>query len=698
MSGVRTVPLIYCIQATMATILAIGSTPSLAQTEPAETSEASEASTATVVYLPADFARFAPRTALDMVDNIPDFRLTETSDDRGLGNASQNLLINGQRVASKATDAQTTLRQISASAVVRIEVLDGARLGIPGLTGRVANVVVESDSVRGQFRWEAQQRQLVEDQIFTGAISLSGRIGSTEFSLSLDNSNGLRRGGTGPEVVTDATGVIILNRQQTDIFHRDIPTLTGTLRRSFDDGSVLNLNLSAERDLFFTYIDAVATPVGGIASDERFRRNNKEWTLTGGGDYEFDLGSGRLKIIALQSWSHDPSTSTFTVRDRTPGAIAAGSRFINDAREGESVVRAEYGWTARNGSWQIALEGAYNYADTIATLGSLQPDGSYADIPLPGGISFVDEWRAELSLTRGWTLTDHLSVQATLGGEYSRIRQTSAGGLSREFIRPKGALTIAWQAARQLTVNAAIRRQVGQLSFDDFSSAVDVQNNNASVGNVELVPEQSWRFELEGARGLGQIGSITLGAYAEVITDIVDSIPLSATEEGIGNLPHANRYGFTGRGTVQFDTLGWRGARVDFNGEWLISRVRDPLTGDRRRISGDMIRNWSVDFRHDIPGTAIAWGASTGEQVAGPQFRLDQIQVNGLTRPFSSVFVEHKDVLGLTVRLSLRNLLGIQDFINRDVSVNRRDGPIAFRERQLRSIGLIGVLVVSGSF
>lgn len=688
---------------TLAGVLTLAPTTLRAQVSPAVADEpVAEAVRATegapIVYLPADFARFAPRTALDMVDNIPDFRLTETSGDRGLGNASQNLLINGQRVASKATDAQTTLRQISASAVVRIEILDGARLGIPGLTGRVANVVVESSSIRGQFRWEAQQRQMVEDQIYTGSLSISGRSGPTEFSLSLDNSGGLRRGGTGPEIVTDAAGAIILNRLQSDFFHRDIPTLTGTLRRSFDDGSVLNLNLSAERDLFFTYIDAVATPIGGTATDERFRRNNKEWTLTGGGDYSFDLAGGRLKIIALQSWSHDPSISSFTVQERSPGAIATGSRFTDDTREGESVLRAEYGWSVPNGSWQIALEGAYNFADVAARLEILQPGGGYAGVPLPGGISFVDEWRTELSLTRGWTLADQLSVQATLGGEYSRIRQTTAGGLSRQFFRPKGAVTLAWQAAPDLTVNAAVRREVGQLSFGDFSSAVDVQNNNTSLGNVELVPSQSWRFEVELARRLGQLGSVTLGSYVEAISDIVDAIPISPTEEGIGNLPHARRYGFTGSATIQFDKIGWRGARLDLNGEWLVSRVRDPVTNELRRISGDSIRNWSAEFRHDIPGTAIAWGGFLGEQVSGPVFRLDQVQLSGLSRPLTSVFVEHKDVFGLTVRIGLRNLLGIEDFINRDVSVNRRDGPIAFRERQRRSIGLIGTLVISGSF
>lgn len=673
--------------------------PVAAQTAPDGAEPTVEASAAVAqTYLPADFARFTPRTALDMVRNIPDFQLAETSNDRGLGQASQNVLINGQRVASKANDAEATLRQISASAVVRIDVLDGARLGIPGLTGRVANVIVESNRIRGQFSWEGQQRQTIADQIYTGSISASGRIGVTDFTISLSNADGIRRGGTGPEIVTDAAGTVLLNRDQTDSFHRDVPTLSGTIARAFDDGSLLNLNLSVERDIFLGRFFAAATPAAGVTRDERFINDNKEWTISGGGDYEFDLGGGRLKLIALQSYSHDPLTSTFVVQDRTAGAVASGSLFRRNPREGESVLRAEYGWNVGNGSWQVAIEGAYNFLDVVSSIGTLQPDGSFTDDPLPGGTSFVDEWRSELTVTRSWRVTDALSLQTTLGGEYSRIRQTSAGGLSREFYRPKGSVSLAWTASPRLTLNAAARRQVGQLSFDDFSSVVNLLDNNNSSGNVNLVPEQSWRFELEAVRSLGAYGSVTLGSYAELITDIVDNVPLSATEEGVGNLPSAQRYGFTGTGTLTLDPLGWRGARIDFNGEWIVSRVRDPVTGERRRISDDSYRNWTVNLRHDIPGTPIAWGASIGENVAGPSFRLDQFFRSGLTRPFSSIFIEHKDVLGLTMRFSLRNLLGTADFLNRDVYVDRRDGPVDFRERQIRHIGLIGVLVISGSF
>src|SRR5690348_4817918 len=58
------------------------------------------------VYTVADFARFAPKTAYDMLVQVPSF-LIRTADEsqRGLGQASENVLINGERIANKSGGA-----------------------------------------------------------------------------------------------------------------------------------------------------------------------------------------------------------------------------------------------------------------------------------------------------------------------------------------------------------------------------------------------------------------------------------------------------------------------------------------------------------------------------------------------------------------------------------------------------------------
>ena len=145
------------------TALALAGTaaPAAAQEASAPATEPAEAAAPEpgerLVYTPADFARFAPRSALDMVQRIPGFSIQESLDQgRGLGEASGNVLINGERISTKSDLVADRLSRISAANVIRIELADGATFDVPGLSGRIANVVARSTGVAGQFDWQPQ--------------------------------------------------------------------------------------------------------------------------------------------------------------------------------------------------------------------------------------------------------------------------------------------------------------------------------------------------------------------------------------------------------------------------------------------------------------------------------------------------------------------------------------------------------------
>ena len=105
------------------------------------------------IYTVAQFARFSPQTAADVVAQIPGFSVSNVSNDRGLGEASQNVLINGQRITGKGNDANTVLRRIPVNTIRRLEIMDGAMLDISGLSGHVLNVLTEQAGMQGNFTW-----------------------------------------------------------------------------------------------------------------------------------------------------------------------------------------------------------------------------------------------------------------------------------------------------------------------------------------------------------------------------------------------------------------------------------------------------------------------------------------------------------------------------------------------------------------
>ena len=172
-------------------------------------SDPASSAAAREVYVPEDFERFAPRNAADLIEEIPGFEIDDSGGgSRGFGQAQENLLINGSRISSKSTSTAEQLARIPVSNVIRIEVVDGATLDIPGLSGRVANIIVEQGSLSGQFEWRPEfYSGVANPNLFEGEISLSGSTGPVDFTLALENG-AFNRGSQGPAIFTDAFGEV----------------------------------------------------------------------------------------------------------------------------------------------------------------------------------------------------------------------------------------------------------------------------------------------------------------------------------------------------------------------------------------------------------------------------------------------------------------------------------------------------------
>src|SRR3546814_17533333 len=119
------------------------------------------------------------------------------------------------RPSTKSDTIVTQLTRIAAADVERIEIVDGATLDLPGLSGQVANVVFRADNFSGQFSWKPEFRPHYTDPLFTrGDISVSGRKGDIEYEVGLSNDNRSRRGAGGGTVITDGAGTVISRRAE----------------------------------------------------------------------------------------------------------------------------------------------------------------------------------------------------------------------------------------------------------------------------------------------------------------------------------------------------------------------------------------------------------------------------------------------------------------------------------------------------
>lgn len=672
-----------------------GDTPPPAPTE----SAASANSAARQVFTPADFARYAPKNANDMLAQVPGFSIRDSENLRGLGQATGNVLFNGERPSNKADDMYTQLSRIPAGNVERIEIVDGASLDIPGLSGQVANIVYRADSFSGQFSWKPEFRAHYTDPLFTrGDVSVRGRTGEVEYEAGLNNNDSARSGAGGPTLIYDGAGDIIERRKDIWNTHYDTPKLSGRISWDPPGDTVANLGGHIQRKIDRYYEDGLRT---GPGLSDRLRtvyEKADSWNYEVSGDYQFALGPGKLKAIGLRRFSHEPYLQEI-VTTPDDGAPATGDRFAQTGDLGETIARGEYQWKMFGGDWQLSGEAAFNTLDNVASIASLDPSGAWIDQPFDGGTGGVSEDRYEGLLSFGRKLTNSFSFQLTAGAEHSTITQTGANGLTRSFFRPKGSLTLAWAPSADFDASLKIRRRVLQLSFYDFLARAFLNDGNENQSNNDLRPQQDWSYELEINKKLGAWGSTKLYFVYRDVEDRVDVIPIGDEGEAVGNIAKAKAGAVEWTSTINFDPAGLKGVKIDTSLLFQTSSLRDPFTGEKRQWSGFTDTSMSIDLRHDIAHSDWAWGAHADYSHNQANYRRNQTDKVWEGPVWASVFVEHKNVMGLTVRASVNNILNARSKRDRTVYDGLRGASdIAFVEERDRLIGPIFALSVRGKF
>ncbi|HSG35677.1 MAG TPA: TonB-dependent receptor [Sphingomonadaceae bacterium] len=657
---------------------------------------------AMAIYEPAFFIPYAPRSALDMVGQLPGFTIDSGggfNQARGLGQASGNVLLNGERIVTKSGSIADDLARIPAGDVIRIELVDGATLNIPGLSGRVANVIARSSGkLQGQFEWRPQMAaEYADARWLEGIVSVSGTIGRLGFTVAVEGRP-VRNGSGGPNLITFGDGSFQERFSETKANGND-KRVSGTLRYQTPGRTVANLNASYLHRRFHAFEEEnVIGPQGAPPLTDNFNQRNRGHDFEIGGDIDFALGPGRMKLIGLDS-SQELSFLSQTVIDPATGDPAFGSRFLQQSQRSERIGRGEYSWAMWGADWQWSFEAAFNKLDQQGELFLLVPSGDFDQVPFPFGTGGVREDRYESLLSYGRPLTGNLSMQLIAGGEYSTISVTGSNANSRTFVRPKGSLSLAWKPQAGLDVSMRLERRVGQLNFGDFLAAVNLGDDNQNDANNELRPDQSWGIEIEATRDFGAWGSATLRTFMRRFEDFVTFIPTTGGGEARGNIAWARVMGIQLNGTLRLDQLGLAGAKIDLAAAMRDSIYPDPVESGKLPVQFAQPHSFEIDFRYDVPGSNWAFGTGYRYSSFNRYYRVAEY---GLDHAFDHnpyVLIEHKDVFGLSVQARFNNLLNRPLVLDRSVFAGPRgSSPLLFHEDRRREVGRVVNLVVKGSF
>lgn len=640
---------------------------------PAAASE--PAGTETAVYAEDFFARAQPSNAFDMVALLPGFRLIEGDVEvRGYSGAAGNILVDGQRPASKAETLETMLRRIPASRVLRIELI---RAGTPGYDMQgyplLANIVLKSGSkLAGRLEGEyALYRHGFRGP--RGSAQISFDRGGHVVELfgaayrEIDDEHGF---GSRNRFAGDSTPLRLADYFQPE----GTDVLEGTLAyRQPLFGGTLRLNgLVQDKRMFANIGYDIRFPAAQtILGSER----NHTRTYEAGLRFERALGAASdMEIVgsyrSVGKAGIDRETS------------ASGSdRSDEQSDSSEMILRGAFRHHRGALALEVGAEGAVNILDSRNLL--FEDDVA---VVLPNANVRVAEHRAEFFATAGWTLGLRLKAETGLRYEISRLSQTGDTDLTKSLAFLKPRLRLSWTPVGEDELRILFEREVGQLNFEDFVGAASLNSGTISAGNRDLEPDTLWRAEIAYEHRFGT-GSLVVAARREWISDLVDQIPVVSGGrifDGVGNIGSARRDEVEAALKWPLDNLGLKGFLVTADLLARRSRATDPTTSERRRISGDSPVEAKIAVTHDIPAWKLRWGGSYVVAETETSFKVGETEADRLAGRLD-LFVEYKPDARWTLRLFGKNLTDSPATRTRDIYSGLRGGS-AFRYREIRTL------------
>ena len=666
-------------------------TPSFAQTPASRTT----------VYDAAFFAGFAPRSALDIVRQVPGFSLDlGNSDVRGFAGAAGNVVINGARPSSKAESLETTLARIPASRVVRVELGPGDLYG-SDYAGRsqVVNVILSADAgmdgtVTGKLT-----------RLFTGRLvpNLNASVlvarGDHGFNLSggTEFFDGEEEGFDRITLRPDGDFFEYRDKQNSIRDRNPFLALGWGVERG--SNNAMHLNARVQLGRFDLHQDNHVTTQSGAERDDQLDQNFDSRRIEFGGDITRPLAGGALKLVGLANRRKRDNAEFYQFRSEGGDDLLGGFRQQNISSTGETLARLS--WSRQNllgFSLEVGAETALNTLKSDVQLFEVAADGTEIREDLPIDQATVRELRGEFYVNAGRNLSPALRLDLGLNYELSRlkVRGDAVADRSLRFLKPSA--TLDWKPKGGWHGQISLRRTVAQLDFYDFISAAELSTDRVNGGNANLQPQRSWELRGLLERTLLETGQVKLELGADRVSLLQDRI---LTEDGLdapGNIGTGTRRFVALTLDAPLDGFGIKGARVKAFGRVQRTRVEDPISGEQRNWSGFWPNwEWNIEARRDAG--KFAYGFLVADRAPFTFFRIDELDRNKNGGPYATAFVEYRPSPRTTLTVDVDNLLNTTAERYRTFfDPNRRDGPAVADEQRVRNKHLVFSLTAKQSF
>ena len=605
-------------------------------------------------YDAAFFEQYAPQDAMDMINRLPGFSFDRGQRVRGFGGAAGNVLIDGERPASKSISLRDALRRIPAAYVDRIEIIrGGAGAGEAAGQSIVANVIRKKGAASGYaslFIRRAPDGSLRP----AGNITLSSSIG--EWATTFTVKAGIMPGNRSAVLVErDSSGNLLRTDSEDRIENDKWFVLTAEGSRPMAGGKLtLNSRFNTDRNKISnirTGFD-LRFPDSG-APDSIFDLNEKDsgsngefgvdWTKTYSDNWKW-------RVIGLGYLSDQTYRSVSLFEDFTEDTRDT-DEFIQNTKTSEFILRTTY---SKQGTAKLRPEFGVEFASNRNDSTTSYTENDVL-VDLSAGSVLVEELRGEAFASLIYQVSPKLLLNGRVTGEVSRIKVTGDATAQQTLTYLKPAISATYGFAPNLKLIVEAKRVIGQLSFSDFSATSDAQDDRQNAGNPNLRPDAKTRLSSILDWKFSARGNLQVEAFHEWRSDILENIILPSGGEGIGNAGNARLWGFEAKTTIPLDRY-LDGAQIEVEYTYQRSTFRDPVIDLQNRQINQHQNSWfNVNFRHDIPNAKVSWGVDYEGAFRSNSFYVSErgsFKGNGRFE----AFVETTRYFGMKIRLKVRNI------------------------------------------
>lgn len=636
------------------------------------------------LYTSDDLLAMQGQTALDIIEQVAGFQFIDSNNQRGLSNASGNILINGLPVLNKSQSLETVLSDLPISQIAEMEVyLAGHPFSSASQYTQVVNII--RDTSKNRVNWQVGAKSHKDfNQANAASLHVSTQWLNWDHQLKLSTEKNIAYS------VTDYTeynsqNISYLNGQEQ--YQEGTENIsTGITSSKVMNDSVLQINALLLKENYQEDYKRDWQNNNNESSNEAIKDKSQL------DEYELGFDWQQQAITGEPSWLWQV-TGLLRLRDSDQVAFTTEqsdseltlTQFKQTQSNTEQVLKLASQQPALWWQPELGIEVSHNRleADT------LEAHTSESKVTT----TTVTESRAEPFIASKIELNPQWQLYSKLTGEYAKLSSQSNTQYETQSRHLKYLIKLSHQAQNGLQSTFTLQRKIDQLDFSDFLDSQSSDFGREQSGNTELKPQQSIELSYELNYEAEDLWTLNTRAFWQKKRDIHEFIHFDNGDWGVGNAGHAYYYGLDLNISIQTNWL-LEDSLINALYEYRDANYDDPITGDRA-ISWLEPHSAEIEFRKD--GGWYAWGLLASLPNTETSFYPEEIyrQKDRATYGFYAELDLNNDI---QINIELEDAFGGEYLYDRHIYYPDRTGKLDYRYYALEHNKPSLTISLSGEF